>query len=448
MTPIEKNIIVTDVNGKIIGSTFPKRAKGLVKQGRAEYTDDQTIRLKFTHAPAADKSTEENNMSKVIDFNARKFRFDETCVSTDGSPVNAGQRAFVTTSAGNAEVWEIGDWRWTWSQIRQDITLEPNTDYVFRVSVEGGVCDTNDMTTVAHIVPKDNWEERFSFLLDHDKFRPVICKKADGGLIRVFELPFSTGEYTEWTIFFAAQHAVTRFFAPVSAEALGNYSDTNYWYWWEHRGSKTSEGGKAPTEDDIARIVRENIGSLISSHPNITDIINKATGGAFDPAKFAEKFANGFSDLSEEDDEGDNLNLGISDREFDENGFAEFISKIGDCCNVALENLTVHKNSIGVVDRFEVGNMTDCTNIALSSCTLTSIALSMLIDKLGDSCQLAFEDVTVTPDGIDRMLDDGSKVDNTSVTLENVTIPQKAIDLIRKKLGADCRFDMNSVEVR
>ena len=90
------------MNGKTIGATYPKRAKGLVKKGRAEYTDDHTIRLKFTHAPTVDTDTEESKMSKVIDFNAREFRFDDTCQSLDGSQVNAGIRAYVTLSFGNS----------------------------------------------------------------------------------------------------------------------------------------------------------------------------------------------------------------------------------------------------------------------------------------------------------------------------------------------------------
>ena len=77
-------------------------------------------------------------MSKVIDFNAREFRFDETCRSLDGDEVNAGMRAFVTMSFGNTEVWEIGDWCWTWSQIRRDLKLEKNTDYVFRCASRNG----------------------------------------------------------------------------------------------------------------------------------------------------------------------------------------------------------------------------------------------------------------------------------------------------------------------
>ena len=52
MIPIEKNIIVTDVDGRRIGTTYPKRAKGLLKNGRAEYVNDREIRLTNTHASA------------------------------------------------------------------------------------------------------------------------------------------------------------------------------------------------------------------------------------------------------------------------------------------------------------------------------------------------------------------------------------------------------------
>lgn len=43
--PIEKNIIVTDESGNQIGATYPKRARGLVKNGRARFVDDYTICL-------------------------------------------------------------------------------------------------------------------------------------------------------------------------------------------------------------------------------------------------------------------------------------------------------------------------------------------------------------------------------------------------------------------
>ena len=43
MTPIEKNIFVVDENGKEYEATYPKRAKGLVKNGRARFINENTI---------------------------------------------------------------------------------------------------------------------------------------------------------------------------------------------------------------------------------------------------------------------------------------------------------------------------------------------------------------------------------------------------------------------
>ena len=40
-----KSIIVTDENGTIYGTTWPKRAKGLIRRGRARFVGSDTIRL-------------------------------------------------------------------------------------------------------------------------------------------------------------------------------------------------------------------------------------------------------------------------------------------------------------------------------------------------------------------------------------------------------------------
>ncbi len=42
---MDKNIIVTDENGTIYGATWPKRAKGLVRKGRARFIDNDIICL-------------------------------------------------------------------------------------------------------------------------------------------------------------------------------------------------------------------------------------------------------------------------------------------------------------------------------------------------------------------------------------------------------------------
>lgn len=58
MIPIEKNIIVVDEQGNYHEATYPKRAKGLVKNGRARFIDEKTICLA---CPPCDM--EDNNMS-------------------------------------------------------------------------------------------------------------------------------------------------------------------------------------------------------------------------------------------------------------------------------------------------------------------------------------------------------------------------------------------------
>ncbi len=60
MIPIEKNIIVVDENGTVFESTWPKRANGLVKKGRARWLDEKTICL--ARPP---EQTEDNKMENM-----------------------------------------------------------------------------------------------------------------------------------------------------------------------------------------------------------------------------------------------------------------------------------------------------------------------------------------------------------------------------------------------
>ena len=58
---MEKNVIVVDDNGKELGATYPKRAKGLVKKGRARFIDVNKICL----ACPAEEITEDEIMSDI-----------------------------------------------------------------------------------------------------------------------------------------------------------------------------------------------------------------------------------------------------------------------------------------------------------------------------------------------------------------------------------------------
>lgn len=58
---MEKNVTVVDEKGNVIGATYPKRAKGLVKKGRARYVDENVISL----ACPADIHSEEMMENKI-----------------------------------------------------------------------------------------------------------------------------------------------------------------------------------------------------------------------------------------------------------------------------------------------------------------------------------------------------------------------------------------------
>lgn len=60
-TPITKNIRVVDEQGQHYESTYPKRAKGLIKQGRARFISEDTICLADlpNHQLEADQMTEQ-----------------------------------------------------------------------------------------------------------------------------------------------------------------------------------------------------------------------------------------------------------------------------------------------------------------------------------------------------------------------------------------------------
>ena len=60
MTPIEKNVIVVDEQGNEYEATYPKRAKGLVKNGRARFVGENKICL----ACPPDQILEEKKMEQ------------------------------------------------------------------------------------------------------------------------------------------------------------------------------------------------------------------------------------------------------------------------------------------------------------------------------------------------------------------------------------------------
>ncbi len=202
-----KNIIVLNELGHKISDTYPKRAKGLVKSGRAEYVNDCTIRMLITLDPTIfdNDNMEDFTMSKIICFNTREFSFDKTCQGK-----NVGSRMFITDEFGrNVEVFEIGDGN-AWTQIACEKTLEKNADYVFRFAMtrksfgfDGGV--SNFIIVPYHEGESDdeNWENRYTFNLANGEYKPTLNKNVNGKNLKVFEIPFNTYDVEKFRFVFA-----------------------------------------------------------------------------------------------------------------------------------------------------------------------------------------------------------------------------------------------------
>lgn len=301
--PIEKNVIVTDINGKRIGATYPKRAKGLVKNGRAEYASDCekcTIRMLDTHKPTVDV-TEVNNMSKVIDFDPRDFKADKSCEN------NVIAKYFVTDKDGeNVIAYSIGNWNWDWTQICCDKKLEKNTDYVFRFVIVGGYCNTCDETSRFEIVPMPDvsltdeaYEDRYTYDLAQNRYKPVLCKKTDEGMLRLFEIPFSTFDCEDFRFVFVAMHAVATLYAPKEFSAYADLEDTNFDQLRDEINSKNSE-------DNSANVVMDFTGAHVT-RSTVTDLLTMARFGK------SENVCIDFTGAVIEDDKPDDIQADADD---------------------------------------------------------------------------------------------------------------------------------------
>lgn len=478
---MEKNVIVTDVTGKIIGETYPKRARGLVKNGRAEYVGDCEIRLRFqkndgvqiTHDPSVNKNTEDIIMSKAIDFNAREFRFDKECTS------NVGSRMFVTDFKGdNTEQFEIGDWKWSWTQIRCEKFLEKNTDYLFRFAMTGGHNDTDDAVSQLIIFFDEDWEERYVYPLNKSRFRPAVSKRDESGLLRVFEVPFNTGDAEKTTFMLIAQHAVARFFAPCELSAYSGLEDMTYSQWWEDRQRQLHGGSLNSFGSDFGRFVENKVSRAVDKVSKAADKVgrfaNLHTNSVSDSDMYSgqvtlsneNKSEREFGELLSRLDDGGRLSIENCNINPDPDG--EIYNNIGSSCDGAVidvKNTCMTARAFGMlVNKLGDGavlNVTNCCISGIDSCfvmgrisdgmavtaansQLSAAAFAMIAGRSGDGCVYNFINCDITSEGIDSMYYSESHGDGIVMHLNGCTVPKEVVSLIREGLGDGCRLDFSS----
>ena len=226
----KQTIRVFSADGEEIGSTYPKRVKGLVKQGRARYVNDSEIRLIVSEVT---QITEETKMDNNINtntpaaqtepvnrlyFSAREWSFNKECSD------NVGSRSFMQGPDGIInEAYMIGDWGWNWTEIvSKTLILPKNTLHTFTFWLNGGENDRNNEVCRFEVVFNNDYEGRYTYNLNRNFIKPL--KKVDGW--ELYEIPFRTGDNEYTQLKFVAQAAYMTVMTAKDASEYTNIPDS------------------------------------------------------------------------------------------------------------------------------------------------------------------------------------------------------------------------------
>lgn len=404
-------------------------------------------------------------MSKVINFNAREFKFDNTCNN------NVGSRMFVTDCSGqNAEIYEIGDWEWAWTQIYCEKQLEKNTDYVFRFAMTGGINNTCDGTSQFMIIPIEfeeitpqDWENRYVYNLLKSQYKPILSKRWDNDMLRVYEIPFNTYDCEKFRFVFVSQHVVTKLFPAQELSAYADFKDYSYndWYNEKFRSKNNfSSNFNSSVNEFVNRTVANALNNAFSqtngsfneigmnikrtnesiTGSDLSHILNSMTdGGQVEIKNCNISDENEFLDCGCEIDDSyfKMINTKIGGM-----SFYYVLCKIGDGGHVNLIN-----TSISHIEK-QYTNLcyADSCNIELNGVTIAASAFSALISKLGDGCVLDINNTHIEADGF--IINFGSPADSCNIELNGTTIAASAFSSLIAKLGDGCVLNVNNTYIK
>lgn len=236
---MEKNrqtVRVSDEQGTVIGYTYPKRAKGLVRKCRAEFVSDYEIRLNKqcpTYENMEDKKMDQNNITdnNFITVNPKEWGknpstnretvFDRFVISNPFAGV-------LESAAGMVEVFSLGQWEWRDAScvVSGFWELEPEKEYHFVFWLNGGENDRSDETCQLQILftdssitaSKEEFMEGLCYRLNRGYIKP--CKKYKGW--ELYDVSFTTTQARYVQCQFVAERAPM---AVMPAEQLEVYKE-------------------------------------------------------------------------------------------------------------------------------------------------------------------------------------------------------------------------------
>ena len=227
----KQTIRIYSAEGEEIGTTYPKRARGLVRKGRARYVNDSEIRLIVSEVTEITEETKmDNNITantpaaqaaepiNRLYFSAREWSFNKDCSD------NVGNRSFMQGPDGIInEAYMLGDWGWHWTEIiSKTLMLPKNTLHTFTFWLNGGENDNNNEVCRFEVIFNNDYESRYTYNLNRNFIRPL--KKVNGW--ELYEIPFRTGDNEYTQLKFVAQRAYMTVMTAKDASEYAELPDT------------------------------------------------------------------------------------------------------------------------------------------------------------------------------------------------------------------------------
>lgn len=223
-------VTVVSQDGENIGFTYPRRAAGLVKKGRARYVNDNLIRLESVSDALNTEDIKMDNITNVssneipaeamnrIYFDPRQWNFNPDC------PKNVGSRSFMTGPDGSiCEAFTIGDWGYNWTEIcSKPMKLPKNMLNVITFWLNGGENDNQNEVCRFEVRLDGDYENRYTYNLNRSFIPPV--KRVNGW--ELYEIPFRTEDNEDTQLFFVAQRAYMTVLPAKDAAAYSDVEDT------------------------------------------------------------------------------------------------------------------------------------------------------------------------------------------------------------------------------
>ena len=289
-----KNILVTDANGKVIGATYPKRAKGLIKSGRATEVDEGTIRLVPSDGTGAFSDfdhfiKEDTAMANIIDFKARGFKLVPECAS------NKGTRLVVTEAGENVECFELAEGG-AKTEIAHVQELQKDTDYVFRFTMKSRYLRLDVAECMVQIY-FDEEGDGYTYPMDRDnknRFKATVCKKYEDGLLRIFELPFNSGDATSCTIRITVSNMTAWIYPGKDPQAYAALPDVDYEQWRQDELHQVTR-----IVNDIGGTLGDTLNGIGEFVGGVGDKISKAVTDVICPGPKEEEAAEAPAEESE-----------------------------------------------------------------------------------------------------------------------------------------------------